>query len=106
MITYWACYLLGAVPVCVNAFVPEHVIAHCVSLTSAKLIVLDAERASLLHSRIAELKRKSGATGALVVIKKKWDSEKVVKGALRGGDVRDWDEVMREGEGNARGSLE
>lgn len=88
---YWACHLLGAVPVLVNAFVPGHVIAHCLTNTTCKLIVLDAERASRLASHMSKVKTEAGATGVLVVIKKQYDRE-FLKSALKVG--ADWDVVM------------
>lgn len=94
MIAYWACYLLGAVPVCVNAFIPGHVIAHCLTNTSCKLIILDAERAARLSSHISQVRTESGATGVLVVVKKQFDDEKTVKSALKKGQALDWDKVI------------
>lgn len=94
VIAYWACYLIGAVPVCVNAFSPGHVIAHCLTHTSCKLIILDAERAARLSSHISQVRTEAGATGVLVVTKKQYDSEKTIRNALKNGQALDWDKVM------------
>jgi hypothetical protein len=92
---YWACHLLGAVPVLVNAFVPAHVVSHCITLTTCKLIVLDAERSVLLTPNIAKICTDSGATGVLVVVKKDADEKRgFLKSAFKEG--KSWDDVMND----------
>ncbi|KAF8322097.1 long-chain-fatty-acid-CoA ligase [Clavulina sp. PMI_390] len=93
-ITYWAIHLLGAVPVGVNAFSPASVIAHCLTLTTPKVIVLDAERAIRLSSTLPRVKSDCGATGVLVVVKPVYDGEKTVRAALKINGVEDWTKVL------------
>jgi acyl-CoA synthetase (AMP-forming)/AMP-acid ligase II len=66
---HWPCCLLGAVPVLVIAFVPAHIISHCITLTACKLIILDAERSVRLATHLANICAISDATGGLVVKK-------------------------------------
>jgi len=92
---YWACHLLGAVPVLVNAFVPAHVVSHCITLTTCKLIVLDAERSVRLTPHITKICTDSGATGVLVVVKKESDEKRgFLKSAFKEG--KSWDDVMND----------
>ncbi|KAF8318005.1 long-chain-fatty-acid-CoA ligase [Clavulina sp. PMI_390] len=94
VIAYWAAHLLGAVPVCVNAFSPGPVISHCLTLTTPKVIILDAQRAVRLTSHLADIQAESEATGIFVVIKRSHDGEKTTKAAMKLKDVDDWDKVM------------
>ncbi|KAF8322099.1 acetyl-CoA synthetase-like protein [Clavulina sp. PMI_390] len=94
IIAFWACHLLGAVAVCVNAFSPGHVIAHCLTMTTPKVIILDAERAVRLSSHIVQVKTECGATGVLVIAKKGYDDAKRVKIAMQSAGVHDWDKVV------------
>ncbi|KAF8314527.1 acetyl-CoA synthetase-like protein [Clavulina sp. PMI_390] len=95
--------LLGAVPVCVNALSPGHVIAHCLTLTTPKLIILDTERTVRLSSHITRVKKECGATGVLVVLKKNFDDEKTAKVALRITGVHDWERAV--GKGNKHANI-
>ncbi|KAL1698610.1 hypothetical protein EV121DRAFT_284658 [Schizophyllum commune] len=68
LIVFWACHLLGAVPVLVNALQPVETIKYCLVRCHCKLIVLDWERANLLENAVDSLVRDSHATGGVVVI--------------------------------------
>ncbi|KAI5830064.1 acetyl-CoA synthetase-like protein [Schizophyllum commune Tattone D] len=68
LIVFWACHLLGAVPVLVNALLPAETISYCLVKCHCKLIVLDWERANLLENAVDSLVRDSHATGGVVVI--------------------------------------
>ncbi|KIY67284.1 acetyl-CoA synthetase-like protein [Cylindrobasidium torrendii FP15055 ss-10] len=50
----WACHLLGAVPVLVNAWLPIVPLAHCLKLTAPKVIILDCERADIVEPIVSE----------------------------------------------------
>ncbi|KAL1679203.1 hypothetical protein EV122DRAFT_277417 [Schizophyllum commune] len=68
LIVFWACHLLGAVPVLVNALQPVETIKYCLVKCHCKLIVLDWERANLLEGTVDDLIRDSNASGGIVVI--------------------------------------
>ncbi|KAL1750021.1 hypothetical protein FB107DRAFT_294786 [Schizophyllum commune] len=68
LIVFWACHLLGAVPVLVNALLPAETIKYCLVKCHCKLIVLDWERANILENAVDSLFRDSHATGGVVVI--------------------------------------
>lgn len=44
LVAWWACHLLGAVAVLVNAWLPFDPLMHCLVHTSCKLVLLDRER--------------------------------------------------------------
>ncbi|KZV86854.1 acetyl-CoA synthetase-like protein [Exidia glandulosa HHB12029] len=48
VIAFWACHLLGAVSAQVNAWLPAQPFLHCLALVSAKLVIVDPERAKLI----------------------------------------------------------
>ncbi|KAJ6573029.1 hypothetical protein DFH09DRAFT_1152220 [Mycena vulgaris] len=87
VITFWACQLLGAVPVLTNAWLPIVPLLHCLTSTQCKLIILDSERADRLEPEIKKLTKQAGATGVVVLEshegKGRWNGmqlwEKVVK---------------------------
>jgi len=53
---WWACQLLGAVAVAVNAWLTPEAFYHCVSITEPVAVVVDAERAEVLQSRTSDLR--------------------------------------------------
>ncbi|KAF5370092.1 hypothetical protein D9758_001064 [Tetrapyrgos nigripes] len=55
LVMFWACHLLGAVPVLVNAWLPLDGIRYCVSLSDCKILILDPERASVLEPEISQI---------------------------------------------------
>lgn len=59
IIAFWACHLLGAVSVLVNAWLPVKPFMHCLTHTGAKLVIVDPERAALLAPHTSSLR--SGA---------------------------------------------
>ncbi|KAL1718558.1 hypothetical protein EV715DRAFT_291165 [Schizophyllum commune] len=65
---FWACHLVGAVPVLVNALLPADTIKYCLAKCHCKLIVLDWERASLLEHVVDVLVSDSHASGGVLVI--------------------------------------
>ncbi|KAI5884863.1 acetyl-CoA synthetase-like protein [Schizophyllum commune H4-8] len=94
LILFWACHLLGAVPVLVNALLPAETIKYCLVKCHCKLIVLDWERANLLVNAVDGLVRDSHATCGIVVIhaaegKRTWKGIKTLNEELKqySGDV-------------------
>ncbi|GAA5907296.1 hypothetical protein JCM8208_007146 [Rhodotorula glutinis] len=55
-VIWWACHLLGAVPVAVNAWQTPEAFYHCVSITTPTALFVDAERAEVLQSRVPDLR--------------------------------------------------
>lgn len=66
LVAFWACHLVGAVSVLVNAWLPPDVLQHCLSHTQCKLIILDPERADLLEMATKKL-TDTGAVAFLVM---------------------------------------
>ncbi|KAF9065267.1 hypothetical protein BDP27DRAFT_65382 [Rhodocollybia butyracea] len=56
LITFWACHLIGAVSVLVNAWLPAEPLKHCLIKTQCTLIIVDPERADIVVSFVPELK--------------------------------------------------
>ncbi|KAL1743870.1 hypothetical protein HDZ31DRAFT_64614 [Schizophyllum fasciatum] len=68
IIVFWACHLLGAVPVLVNSLLPADTIKYCLTKCRCKLIVLDWERANMLEAAVKDLIRDSQASAGIVVL--------------------------------------
>lgn len=49
LICYWACHLLGAVVVLVNAWLPLETLQYCITHTGCKIVILDAARADVIE---------------------------------------------------------
>ncbi|KAH7093941.1 acetyl-CoA synthetase-like protein [Auriculariales sp. MPI-PUGE-AT-0066] len=56
VIAFWACHLLGAISVSVNGWLPAKPLMHCLTITSAKVIVVDPERAARIAPHLSELR--------------------------------------------------
>ncbi|TCD70813.1 hypothetical protein EIP91_001503 [Steccherinum ochraceum] len=71
---FWACHLVGAISVLVNAWLPLDPLVHCLNKTENKLIFVDAERAQRLAPSVAALKR-SGVSSVVVLDRpvSKWE---------------------------------
>ncbi|ODO00633.1 long-chain fatty acid CoA ligase [Cryptococcus wingfieldii CBS 7118] len=56
IVSYTAIHLLGAVPVCLNAWLPREQLVYLIKLVDSKLLLLDEDRARILspYTRIAE----------------------------------------------------
>ncbi|KAJ7700065.1 hypothetical protein B0H17DRAFT_926014, partial [Mycena rosella] len=67
LIAFWACHLIGAVPVLTNAWLPSDPLVHCLTNTQCKLIMLDSERADILEPVIVKMTADAGATGVVVL---------------------------------------
>ncbi|KAA1474779.1 acetyl-CoA synthetase-like protein [Dentipellis sp. KUC8613] len=98
IVAFWACHLLGAVPVLVNAWLPAKAIEHCLVKTHCKLVLLDAASATSLEDRVDSIVLQTGATGFLV-----WEHQED-KGQWKG--MRLWSEALRTFGGDRRRILE
>ncbi|KAJ3902008.1 hypothetical protein F5879DRAFT_272486 [Lentinula edodes] len=67
LVLFWACHLIGAVSVLVNAWLPLDPLKHCLSQTTCTLIFVDSERATLLSPAVAEIKSKARTKAFLVL---------------------------------------
>ncbi|CAL1700983.1 unnamed protein product [Somion occarium] len=63
---FWACHLIGAVSVLVNAWLPFEPLLHCLIHTGGKLIILDTERADRILPAVPRLQA-NGVSGFLVL---------------------------------------
>ncbi|KAJ3972171.1 hypothetical protein EV361DRAFT_907039 [Lentinula raphanica] len=67
LVLFWACHLIGAVSVLVNAWLPIEPLKHCLCQTTCSLIFVDSERATLLSPVVNEIKSKAGTKAFLVI---------------------------------------
>ncbi|EKM59179.1 uncharacterized protein PHACADRAFT_136523 [Phanerochaete carnosa HHB-10118-sp] len=66
LVAFWACQILGAVSVLVNAWLPAEPLVHCLSHTGCKLVLVDTERADRIAHAVPRL-RDGGANGFVVL---------------------------------------
>ena len=90
VISYWACHLLGAVAVAVNAWLRLDSFKHCIVLADAKLIVVDWERAAMAERLIEDIQTQTMATGVLVVRK-----HEAFGGKTKWKGINCWDDTMK-----------
>ncbi|KAF8900517.1 long-chain-fatty-acid-CoA ligase [Mucidula mucida] len=64
---FWACHLIGAVVVLVNAWLPIEPLKFCVIHTQCRLLVVDAERAELLAPIVDSITTEASGTGVLIL---------------------------------------
>ncbi|KAJ7498943.1 hypothetical protein FB451DRAFT_1203575 [Mycena latifolia] len=98
LVAFWACHLIGAVPVLTNAWLPTAPLLHCLTNTQCKLIMLDSERADRLEPVIKKLTAEAGATGVVV-----WESHEG-KGHWKG--MQPWESVFQKYKGDPKKVLE
>ncbi|KAF8076364.1 hypothetical protein FPV67DRAFT_1471446 [Lyophyllum atratum] len=67
LVAFWACHLIGAVSVQVNAWLPLDLLQYCLTHTQCKLIIVDAERADRLEPVVQKLLAEAGVNGFLVL---------------------------------------
>ncbi|KAK7061688.1 2-succinylbenzoate--CoA ligase [Favolaschia claudopus] len=91
IVAFWACQLLGAVPVLANAWLPNGPLLHCLNLTQCKLIMLDSERADRLEPELQKL-----AGGPKVVVLESHEG----KGQWKG--MQPWQHVLESYNGDPR----
>ncbi|KAI0036751.1 acetyl-CoA synthetase-like protein [Vararia minispora EC-137] len=88
LLTFWACHLIGAVPVLVNAWLPLEPTFHCIVKAGSKLVIMDGQRADSLEGAIQSIKAKIGTEAFLV-----WE-EHEGKGTWPG--MSSWTDVYRD----------
>ncbi|KAK0212665.1 hypothetical protein DFS33DRAFT_1391485 [Desarmillaria ectypa] len=66
-INWWACHLLGAVPVLVNAWLPLEPLKYCIIHTQCRLLLVDSERAAVLEPVLTAVCSEIGVTGVLIL---------------------------------------
>jgi len=96
LVAFWACHLLGAVTVLVNAWLPSEPLQHCITHTGCKLLLLDYERADRIQ-QIAPQLRAAGVAGFIVLDAPDSASER------QGFEL--WQTVMNAGGGNPQDIL-
>ncbi|KAI0053621.1 acetyl-CoA synthetase-like protein [Auriscalpium vulgare] len=97
LVAFWACHLIGAVSVLVNAWLPLEPTMHCLIQTQAKVVIMDPPRADLLEHHINTIARKVETTGFLV-----WEQHEG-KGKWEG--IENWSEVLDSYQGDPRRML-
>ncbi|KAL1661644.1 hypothetical protein GGF50DRAFT_105003 [Schizophyllum commune] len=65
MYAFWACHMLGAVAVLVNAWLPVKPLSYCISHTQCRVVICDPERSAVIQPVVDELAA-SSVTGFLV----------------------------------------
>ncbi|KNZ77059.1 2-succinylbenzoate--CoA ligase [Termitomyces sp. J132] len=94
VVAFWACHLIGAVSVLVNAWLPQNQLLFCLVHTECKVIILDPERADRLEASVEELKKAAKSNGILVFNshegKGKWNGMKSWNAVLAAynGDIK------------------
>ncbi|KIL66207.1 hypothetical protein M378DRAFT_10208 [Amanita muscaria Koide BX008] len=67
LIAFWACHLIGAISVLVNAWLPLEPLQHCIAHTGCKLLLLDDERADRLQPFLTTSAQEAGTHGFLLL---------------------------------------
>ncbi|KAL1735481.1 hypothetical protein EV714DRAFT_243537 [Schizophyllum commune] len=65
MYAFWACHMLGAVAVLVNAWLPIEPLSYCITHTQCRVLICDTERSAVIQPVVDDLAA-SGVTGFLV----------------------------------------
>ncbi|KAI0315983.1 hypothetical protein OF83DRAFT_1129427 [Amylostereum chailletii] len=66
LVTFWACQLIGAVSVLVNAWLPLEPLSHCMAATKCKIVIVDGQRADMLEGHTQSILAKVGNAHFLV----------------------------------------
>lgn len=98
IVAFWACQLLSAVAVPVNAWLPFPAMKHCIELADCKLLLLDTERALTLRRWISDLTSSfmSKVQGVLVL---RPDLSKIPDGHPTWAYMKNWNYVMDDYDG-------
>ncbi|THV08574.1 acetyl-CoA synthetase-like protein [Dendrothele bispora CBS 962.96] len=67
LVVFWACHLIGAVPVMANAWLPPDGIHYCISHTQCSILIVDPERANILEPEISQLQKDLKLRGVFVL---------------------------------------
>ncbi|KAJ3998753.1 hypothetical protein F5050DRAFT_1566486 [Lentinula boryana] len=97
LVAFWACHLIGAVAVMVNAWLPTNLLEFCIMYTDSKVLFLDAERANVLEQTIAKVVEHNAVTAVLVFCVHEG------KGAWQG--MSSWSEILDRNNGIATNSI-
>ncbi|KAL1717443.1 hypothetical protein EV715DRAFT_292324 [Schizophyllum commune] len=65
MYAFWACHMLGAVAVLVNAWLPIEPLSYCITHTQCRVVICDPERSAVIQPVVDDLAA-SGVNGFLV----------------------------------------
>jgi len=95
LVAFWACHLIGAVAVLVNAWLPLEALHYCLTHTQCKLIIVDPERADRLESTMHEIIAEAKSTGVLVL--------NPHEGKGRWTSMESWDAVLAAYTGDTKG---
>ncbi|KAG6896016.1 hypothetical protein C0992_010885 [Termitomyces sp. T32_za158] len=95
VVAFWACHLIGAVSVLVNAWLPQKQLLFCLVHTECKVIILDPERADRLEECVEELKNDAKSNGILV-----FNSH---EGKGKWKEMESWDTVLAAYKGDTKG---
>ncbi|TCD70810.1 hypothetical protein EIP91_001500 [Steccherinum ochraceum] len=66
LVAFWACQLIGAIPVLVNIWLPEKPLVHCILHTGSVVVLIDTERADRIAPKLLHLQNE-GVRGVLVM---------------------------------------
>ncbi|KAA1474780.1 acetyl-CoA synthetase-like protein [Dentipellis sp. KUC8613] len=66
ILAFWACHLLGAVCVLVNAWLPLKPLEHCFVVSQSKLVIMDSTCATLLEHHTEKIASQAGTVAFLV----------------------------------------
>ncbi|KAI5824342.1 acetyl-CoA synthetase-like protein [Schizophyllum commune Tattone D] len=61
MYAFWACHMLGAVAVLVNAWLPVKPLSYCISHTQCRVVICDPERSAVIQPVVDDLAASSVA---------------------------------------------
>ncbi|KAH9485387.1 Long-chain-fatty-acid--CoA ligase FadD13 [Psilocybe cubensis] len=86
LVAFWACHLIGAVSVLVNAWLPQEPLLHCLVNTQCKLVIFDPERADLMHSTIQKIQHTASEPVSFLVFDFKEHNNRVWEGIRSFGD--------------------
>ncbi|THH19787.1 hypothetical protein EW146_g1465 [Bondarzewia mesenterica] len=98
LIAFWACHLLGAISVLVNAWLPAEPTKHCFVGAGCKLAIVDPQRADLIENLTGTITKEAGTAGFLVI------EHHEGKGKWQG--MQNWSEVLDSYRGDCRSVLD
>ncbi|KAJ3782516.1 hypothetical protein GGU10DRAFT_318455 [Lentinula aff. detonsa] len=97
LVAFWACHLIGAVTVMVNAWLPTNLLEFCITYTDSKVLFLDAERANVLEQNIAKVVEHNAITAVLVFC--------VHEGKEAWQGMSSWSEILDRNDGIATNNI-
>ncbi|KAJ3736806.1 hypothetical protein DFJ43DRAFT_1143478 [Lentinula guzmanii] len=97
LVAFWACHLIGAVTVMVNAWLPTNLLDFCITYTDSKVLFLDTERANVLEQNIAKVVEHNAITAVLVFC--------VHEGKEAWQGMSSWSEILDRNDGIATNNI-